>query len=135
MGERLNSCGQCTRQASAAPKGWSSTRRWRCRTRATRRTHPSTFFTVCHRALPSGQVKFYTAHHDKNHCFSETVTRVEVEVFGDWLPRSILGRLYAVFAYLRMVYVAVVMVLWCPPCHVIFCDQAAATLGHQNSGV
>jgi len=73
-------------------------------------------------------VEFYTAHHDENHCFSETKTRLKVHVYGDWLPRSIFGRLYAVFAYLRMIYTSIIMVLWAEPCHVIFCDQVSACI-------
>ena len=47
-------------------------------------------------------VHFVTAHHDPKHCFPETKNgQLQVTAVGDWLPRSILGKGYALFAYLR----------------------------------
>lgn len=52
-------------------------------------------------------VEIYTAHHDPNHCFEQTKDgTLEVTCVGDWLPRSCCNKCYAVFAYLRMLYVA-----------------------------
>lgn len=53
------------------------------------------------------QVDVYTAHHDRSRCFEETVSGpFSVTVFGDWFPRHILGRAYALCAYLRCIIVA-----------------------------
>jgi len=74
------------------------------------------------------KVKIYTAHHAPPHCFPETTSDLAVEVWGDWLPVSIGGRLFAVCAYIRMCYVALAMALVCPPSHVVFCDQVSACI-------
>eukprot|EP00128_Syssomonas_multiformis_P004965 Colp12_sorted_trinity150504_noHs@10381 len=56
------------------------------------------------------EVKIYTAHHKKEHCFEETKNgTINVSVHGDWLPRSIFGRAFALCAYLRMIYLAFVI--------------------------
>lgn len=67
-------------------------------------------------------VTFYTAHHDRKHCFEETRDgtsspsssfisgSLKVLCYGDFLPRHIFGRFVAFFAYLRMVYLAFVVV-------------------------
>lgn len=50
------------------------------------------------------EVNFVTTHHDPEHCFSETKDgTISVTVVGNWLPRHILGRFFALFAYIRMV--------------------------------
>lgn len=50
------------------------------------------------------EVSFITSHHDPNHCFSETKDgTIPVTVVGDWLPRNIFGKFFALCAYLRMV--------------------------------
>ncbi|GMH44119.1 hypothetical protein BSKO_12053 [Bryopsis sp. KO-2023] len=56
-------------------------------------------------------VTIYTAHHDPHRCFSETIdgTLKPIQVRGDWIPRNAFGRFHALFAYLRCLYVAVVM--------------------------
>ncbi|XP_012538791.1 alpha-1,3/1,6-mannosyltransferase ALG2 isoform X2 [Monomorium pharaonis] len=60
-------------------------------------------------------VNFVTTHHDPEHCFSETKDgTIPVIVVGNWLPRHFLGRFYALFAYIRMIYAA---------SYIIFCDQ------------
>ncbi|KFB43585.1 AGAP001232-PA-like protein [Anopheles sinensis] len=52
-------------------------------------------------------VSFLTNHHDPEHCFDETKDgRLQVMTVGDWLPRDIFGKFYAVCAYIRMVYAA-----------------------------
>ena len=74
-------------------------------------------------------VTFVTAHHDNNHCFPETkqnCPRPELKVItaGDFLPRSLFGRCYAVCAYLRMFVAALYLVLFSglDP-QVVICDQ------------
>ena len=52
-------------------------------------------------------VEMFTAHHDPGHCFKQTRDgTLKVTCAGDWLPRSCCNRGYALFAYLRMLYVA-----------------------------
>nr|CCA25726.1 alpha1 putative [Albugo laibachii Nc14] len=60
------------------------------------------------------RVSIYTSHHDKSHCFDETRGDGPladcVFVYGDWLPRTILGgRFYAACAILRVLYVSLVI--------------------------
>lgn len=76
------------------------------------------------------EICIFTAHHDKNHCFSETKDgSLNIAVVGDSLPRSLFGRFYAIFAYLRVVYVAYYLVFrseFQPD--IVFCDQISACL-------
>lgn len=58
-------------------------------------------------------VSFLTNHHDKSHCFEETSNgTIKVEVVGDWIPRNLFGRFYALFAYMKMIYAAMYVVLF-----------------------
>ncbi|XP_075732020.1 alpha-1,3/1,6-mannosyltransferase ALG2 isoform X1 [Rhipicephalus microplus] len=73
-------------------------------------------------------VQIITTHHDKNHCFPETLDdHFKVVVVGDWLPRSILGRFYALCSYVRMM-VAAMYIVWCSDIQpdIIICDQVSA---------
>ena len=76
------------------------------------------------------QVHLFTAHHDPTHCFPETVDgQLEVTCVGDWLPRSTCGRLMALWAYLRMVYVALYLVVASGLVFdVVFVDQVSACI-------
>ncbi|XP_045126309.1 alpha-1,3/1,6-mannosyltransferase ALG2-like isoform X3 [Portunus trituberculatus] len=76
------------------------------------------------------QVYLFTAHHDPTHCFPETTDgQLEVTCVGDWLPRSICGRFMALWAYLRMVYVALYLVLVSGLAFdVVFVDQVSACI-------
>ncbi|KAL1131349.1 hypothetical protein AAG570_010967 [Ranatra chinensis] len=79
-------------------------------------------------ALKGGgyQVSFVTSHHNRDHCFSETVDgTLPVTVVGDWLPRSIFGKFYALCAYVRMIYSALYIVLFLKP-DLVFCDLVSA---------
>ena len=71
-------------------------------------------------------VSFLTNHHDPNHCFDETKDgRLPVMTVGDWLPRDIFGKFYAVCAYIRMLYAAFYYSLFLSkkePVDVVFCD-------------
>lgn len=58
-------------------------------------------------------VSFLTNHHDSSHCFEETSNgTIRVEVAGDWIPRNLFGKFYALFAYVKMIYAAMYMVLF-----------------------
>lgn len=59
------------------------------------------------------EVTFYTNHCDPNHAFEEIKNeQFPVIVSGDWLPRSIFGKCQALCAYIRMVYLALVYLLF-----------------------
>ncbi|CAH1776182.1 unnamed protein product [Owenia fusiformis] len=75
-------------------------------------------------------VEFLTAHHDPTHCFTETKDGTfKVTVAGDWLPRSIFGKCYAMCAYLRMIYAAIYLVIFSGmKFDLIFCDQISACI-------
>ncbi|KAK3756805.1 hypothetical protein RRG08_003923 [Elysia crispata] len=76
------------------------------------------------------QVEFVTSHHDPSHCFQETKDgRLKVTVAGDWLPRKLFNRFYALCAYIRMIYVAAYLVFFSSIRYdLIFCDQISACL-------
>eukprot|EP00039_Didymoeca_costata_P019820 m.339072 g.339072 ORF g.339072 m.339072 type:complete len:422 (-) comp18650_c0_seq1:70-1335(-) len=80
--------------------------------------------------LKGHKVAIYTNHHDPQHCFEETRDgTIEVKVYGDWLPRHIFGYFHAVFAYLRMIYLAIVVFFTVYSKYpVIFCDQVSACI-------
>ncbi|OWZ21486.1 Alpha-1,3-mannosyltransferase [Phytophthora megakarya] len=62
------------------------------------------------------QVTVFTAHHDVNHCFEETrgdgPLAAHVRVHGDWLPRTIIGKLYAFCAVLRVLFVTLCVAIY-----------------------
>ncbi|XP_055547107.1 alpha-1,3/1,6-mannosyltransferase ALG2 [Wyeomyia smithii] len=71
-------------------------------------------------------VSFLTNHHDPEHCFEETRDgKLQVTTVGDWIPRDIFGKCYAVFAYVRMVYAALYFSFFLSKQErfdVVFCD-------------
>ncbi|CAK9217262.1 unnamed protein product [Sphagnum jensenii] len=74
-------------------------------------------------------VHLFTAHHDPNRCFEETVDgSFPVTVYGDFLPRHVFHHLHALCAYIRCMYVALCMVLFWPRFDVIFADQVSAVI-------
>lgn len=59
------------------------------------------------------EIIFLTNHFDKNHAFEELKNgEYPIEVYGDWLPRSIFGKCQALCAYIRMVYLTLVYALF-----------------------
>lgn len=76
------------------------------------------------------EVQFVTAHHDPSHCFQETKDgTLKVTCVGDWLPRKVFGRFYALCAYIRMIYAAFYVVVSPSMQHdVVFCDQISACI-------
>lgn len=75
------------------------------------------------------EVEFITAHHDKSHCFQETKDgTLKVTVVGDWLPRKVLGRFYALCAYIRMIFAAIYFVVFGSKADVLFVDQISACI-------
>ena len=78
----------------------------------------------------SHDVHIVTTHHDKNHCFEETRDgTIDVTVAGDWFPRSMLGRCFALMAYYRMFIAAIYAVFFSGlEYDLIFCDQISACI-------
>lgn len=73
-------------------------------------------------------VRIYTGYHDKEHCFSETKDgTLRVFTIGSWIPRSIFGKLHALMAYIKMIYIAIHLLLFSDHDTVI-CDQVSACL-------
>lgn len=76
------------------------------------------------------RVRMFTAHHDPSHCFEETCGDGElaasVQVYGDWLPRTVLGRLAALCASLRVLFVTLMIALrHADQVDVFFVDQVS----------
>ena len=82
------------------------------------------------------EAEFVTAHHDPKHCFQETRDGTfKVTSVGDWLPRNICGKLYALCAYVRMIYAAIYLVFFSNLQYdVIFCDQISACIPFLRIG-
>ncbi|KAH7648144.1 ALG like alpha [Cryptosporidium bovis] len=58
------------------------------------------------------ELTMFTSNHDKSHSFSATNDgRVNVKVYGGWIPRSAFGYGTALFSYIRMIYTSVCMVM------------------------
>lgn len=61
----------------------------------------------------NNDVFFLTNHFDPSHAFEELKNEeFPVEVFGDWLPRKVFGRCQALCAYIRMIYLTIVFILF-----------------------
>lgn len=60
-------------------------------------------------------IDIITSHHDPSHCFEETKPggrlAKHIHVYGDWMPRNILGKCTAFFSIVRMLYLAFVILL------------------------
>lgn len=82
------------------------------------------------------EVTIYTTHHDPSRCFSETKdgTLQPIRVHGDWIPRHLFGKGHALLAYLRCMFLAIIICMdsWC--CgeqrryQVVFADQVSAVM-------
>ena len=78
------------------------------------------------------KVRIMTAHHDPKRCFSETkpgaILGDKVSVHGNWLPRTVFGRLHVVCAVVRMMWVSLVIsfmsIIGLGP-DLIICDQVS----------
>ncbi|XP_014488528.1 PREDICTED: alpha-1,3/1,6-mannosyltransferase ALG2 [Dinoponera quadriceps] len=74
-------------------------------------------------------VNFVTTHHDPEHCFTETRDgTIPVTVVGNWLPRHVLGRFYALCAYLRMIYAATYIIFSDQRPEIVFCDLVSVCI-------
>jgi alpha-1,3/alpha-1,6-mannosyltransferase len=82
-------------------------------------------------ALQSKQnnVHVYTAYHDKQRAFNETVDgTLNVSMYGNWFPRTILGRLHIFCTIIRMIIVTFCIWLFHRKenYHVFLVDQVSA---------
>ncbi|EIE26568.1 glycosyl transferase family 1 protein [Coccomyxa subellipsoidea C-169] len=85
---------------------------------------------ACELASHGNSVDVFTAHHDRNRCFSETVGGpFSVTVSGSWFPRSIVNRLHAFCAYVRCILIAA-YIAWTAfrQYDVVFVDQVSAAV-------
>ncbi|GMF44594.1 unnamed protein product [Phytophthora fragariaefolia] len=78
-------------------------------------------------------VTVFTAHHDVGHCFEETrgdgPLAAHVRVHGDWLPRTVLGKLYALCAVLRVLFVTLCVALrYADELDVLVVDQVSVSV-------
>jgi len=73
-------------------------------------------------------VRMWTSHYEASRSFAETRdgSFAPVRVAGDWLPRSLGGRLHILCALLRALWLAGVVALLGEPADVYVCDQVAA---------
>ncbi|KHJ48705.1 hypothetical protein D918_01007 [Trichuris suis] len=75
-------------------------------------------------------VQMFTTHHNSSHCFPETKDGyLPVVVIGDWLPRSLFGRLRALCAYVRMIWMSlIVSTFYSSSFQLIFIDQISVAM-------
>ncbi|KAF3442381.1 hypothetical protein FNV43_RR16297 [Rhamnella rubrinervis] len=74
-------------------------------------------------------VHIFTAHHDKNRCFEETISGTfPVTVYGAFLPRHFFYRLHALCAYLRCLFVALCVLIMWSSFDVILADQVSVVI-------
>ncbi|XP_043279865.1 alpha-1,3/1,6-mannosyltransferase ALG2 [Venturia canescens] len=75
------------------------------------------------------KVNIVTTHHDPKHAFSETTDgTIPVIVVGDWLPRHVFGKLFALCAYLRMTYAAICIYFLGLEPDMVFCDLVSVCI-------
>eukprot|EP00744_Colponema_vietnamica_P003593 GILI01005483.1.p1 GENE.GILI01005483.1~~GILI01005483.1.p1 ORF type:complete len:444 (+),score=143.04 GILI01005483.1:43-1332(+) len=75
------------------------------------------------------EVVFFTAHHDKEHCFDETRDgTLPVRVHGDWFPRSFCGKMTLVCAIIRTLLAALACLFSFTRYDVIIVDQVPAVI-------
>ncbi len=71
-------------------------------------------------------VTMFTSHRDTAHCFAEARDgTLNVKVYGDWLPQQIFMRFVAFCAFIRMLYVALVMIFQGLKYDVVIVDQVS----------
>ncbi|KAJ1702892.1 hypothetical protein LUZ63_002671 [Rhynchospora breviuscula] len=84
---------------------------------------------ACELVSHGHDVRVFTAHHDKNRCFEETVSGLfPVTVYGDFLPRHVLYRFHAICAYIRCIFVALCVVFLWSSFDVVLVDQVSVVI-------
>nr|CCC90112.1 putative glycosyltransferase ALG2 [Trypanosoma congolense IL3000] len=82
-----------------------------------------------HQRITPVHVLIVTNHHDSRRAFTETVDgTVAVEVYGSWLPTSVMGRAKVFTATIRMCWAALVTCYAHPQTDCFMVDQVAAIL-------
>ncbi|KAJ4746457.1 hypothetical protein LUZ62_080862 [Rhynchospora pubera] len=84
---------------------------------------------ACELVSHGHDVHVFTAHHDKNRCFEETVSDLfPVTVYGDFLPRHVFYRFHAICAYIRCIFVALCVVFLWSSFDVVLVDQVSVVI-------
>ncbi|KAJ4791528.1 hypothetical protein LUZ62_042774 [Rhynchospora pubera] len=84
---------------------------------------------ACELVSHGHDVRVFTAHHDKNRCFEETVSGLfPVTVYGDFLPRHVFYRFHAICAYIRCIFVALCVVFLWSSFDVVLVDQVSVVI-------
>ena len=79
-------------------------------------------------------VHLFTTHHDPTHCFEETkpgeVLGKKVTVYGEWLPRQVIGRFTALCSIIRMIWLCIILIghYWTGHFDVLVLDGVSAPL-------
>lgn len=74
-------------------------------------------------------VEFITSHHNRSHCFVETRDgTLPVKVIGDWLPRNIFGKFYALCMYVRMIVISLYVIFFYNKPDLVFCDLVSVCI-------
>lgn len=77
-------------------------------------------------------VEIYTSYHNTNHAFSETIGNgplaPHIHVHGSYLPNSIYNKFYIVFAIMKSLYCALVILLTVNKVDVIIVDQLSVSI-------
>ncbi|XP_049932017.1 uncharacterized protein LOC116247805 isoform X2 [Nymphaea colorata] len=74
-------------------------------------------------------VHVFTAHHDKSHCFEETLGgHFPVTVYGSFLPRHLFHHFHVICAYVRCIVVSLCVLLFWPEFDVVLIDQVSAVI-------
>ena len=70
-------------------------------------------------------VDMFTSHYDPTRAFDEVKggRYFGVTVYGDWMPREVLGMLHILFAMLRNAWLALCVGMFHGPYDIIICDQ------------
>jgi len=76
------------------------------------------------------RVNIFTGYHNRNHCFEETKDGTfYVKTLGSWIPRSLFGYGHALFAYLKMIWIAVYLCFFhSKKADLVICDQVSACI-------
>jgi hypothetical protein len=72
----------------------------------------------------------FTSHFESTRCFDEAKDEkfFKVWVYGDWMPRHVLGALHILFAMLRNAWLALSVALLHEHYEVIVCDQVSVCI-------
>lgn len=73
-------------------------------------------------------VTIYSGFHDRSRCFKETIDgTLKTLTIGGWIPRALFGKFHALFAYLKMIYIAIHLLIF-SKYDLILCDQISVCI-------